>query len=89
MVSRSRLPITRLNGTYAWSRVQQKIAGTFRSEDGAMALCRLRSYLSTMRLPRPCHVGGLAVVFVGKPFPVAWGTSVVSYFRECPKRALI
>jgi transposase len=55
-------------------KVQQKIAGTFRSEDGATAFCRLRSYLSTMRKQGHAMLAALAAVFVGKPFPVAWGT---------------
>jgi transposase len=55
-------------------KVQQKIAGTFRSEDGATAFCRLRSYLSTMRKQGHAMLTALAAVFVGKPFPVAWGT---------------
>src|SRR5438477_5632377 len=55
-------------------KVQQKIAGTFRSEDGATAFCRLRSYLSTMRKQGHGMLAALAAVFVGKPFPVAWGT---------------
>jgi hypothetical protein len=63
----------RQNAICAWSRVQQKIAGTFRSEDGATAFCRIRSYLSTMRKQGHTMLAALAAVFVGKPFPVAWG----------------
>ena len=53
-------------------KVQQKIAGTFRSEDGATAFCRIRSYLSTMRKQGQSMLGALAAVFAGQPFPIAW-----------------
>ena len=53
-------------------KVQQKIAGTFRSEDGATAFCRIRSYLGTMRKQGHSMLAALAAVFVGKPLPVAW-----------------
>ena len=53
-------------------KVQQKIAGTFRSEDGATAFCRIRSYLGTMRKQGHSMLVALAAVFVGKPLPVAW-----------------
>lgn len=53
-------------------KVQQKIAGTFRSEAGVTAFCRLRSYLSTMRKQGQGMFGALAAVFDGYPLPVAW-----------------
>jgi hypothetical protein len=65
-------PIIRLNGTCVWSRVQQKIAGTFRSEDGATAFCRIRSYLSTMRKQGHAMLTALAAVFAAQPLPIAW-----------------
>lgn len=53
-------------------KVQQKIAGTFRSEDGATAFCRIRSYLSTMRKQGHAMLAALAAVFAGQPMPIAW-----------------
>jgi transposase len=55
-------------------KVQQKIAGTFRSQQGATAFCHIRSYLSTMRKQGHAMLAALAAVFVGKPLPIAWGT---------------
>jgi transposase len=55
------------------AKVQQKIAGTFRSETGATAFCRIRSYLSTMHKQGHTMLSALAAVFHGQPFPVAWG----------------
>jgi transposase len=53
-------------------KVQQKIAGTFRSEQGAMAFCRIRSYLSTMRKQGHGMLTALAAVITGQSLPVAW-----------------
>ena len=53
-------------------KVQQKIAGTFRSEVGTTAFCHIRSYLSTMRKQGHRMLTALAAVFAGKPLPVAW-----------------
>jgi len=55
-------------------KVQQKISGTFRSEAGLTAFCRIRSYLSTMRKQGHGMLEALAAVFVGHPLPVAWGS---------------
>ncbi len=53
-------------------KVQQKIAGTFRSDDGATSFCRIRSYLSTMHKQGHSMLAALAAVFAGEPLPVAW-----------------
>jgi transposase len=54
------------------AKVQQKISGTFRSEEGATAFCRIRSYLSTMRKQGQNMLLALAAVFEDHPLPLAW-----------------
>lgn len=56
------------------AKVQQKIAGTFRSATGATAFCSIRSYLSTMQKQGHPMLSSLVAVFHGHPLPVAWGT---------------
>ena len=53
-------------------KVQQKIAGTFRSEAGISAFCRIRSYLGTMRKQGQRMLAALAAVFADRPVPIAW-----------------
>jgi transposase len=55
-----------------WAKVQQKIAGTFRSATGVTAFCRIRSYLSTMQKQGHPMLSALTAVFHGQPLPVAW-----------------
>src|SRR6266571_3315840 len=52
-------------------KVQQKISGTFRSEDGATAFCRIRSYLSTLHKQGRPLLEALVALFLGHPFPIA------------------
>src|SRR5215469_17598436 len=54
-------------------KVQQKISGTFRSETGLTAFCRIRSYLSTMRKQGHAMLAALTAVFTHQPLPIAWG----------------
>jgi transposase len=55
-----------------WVKVQQKIAGTFRSATGVTAFCPIRSYLSTMQKQGHPMLSALTAVFHGQPLPVAW-----------------
>ena len=55
-------------------KVQQKISGTFRSDEGATAFCAIRSYLSTMRKQGRSMLAAMVAVFAGAPFPIAWAT---------------
>ncbi len=56
-------------------KVQQKISGTFRSEDGAHACCRIRSYISTARKNALGAMDAIARVFAGNPFVPSLNTS--------------
>ncbi|MDT5296346.1 MAG: transposase, partial [Acidobacteriota bacterium] len=48
-------------------KLQQKISGCFRTEDGAVAFCRIRSYLSTVRKQGHGVLAALERGFRGKP----------------------
>ena len=49
-------------------KVQQKISGMFRSEEGAKAFCRIRSYISTARKNALGAMDAITRVFTGNPF---------------------
>lgn len=48
------------------TKVQQKISGCFRSWDGALIFCRIRSYLSTCRKQGVTATDALTLLFDGK-----------------------
>jgi transposase len=50
------------------AKLQQKISGTFRSEDGAAAFCRIRGYLSTVKKNDRPVLASLVGAFTGTPF---------------------
>jgi len=50
------------------AKLQQKISGTFRSEGGANAFCRIRGYLSTIKKNDQPVLDSLVGVFQGNPF---------------------
>ena len=58
-------------------KVQQKISGTFRSEDGAVAFCRTRSYISTIRKNGGNVIEALTSVFAGNPIVPPCLTSAI------------
>ena len=58
-------------------KVQQKISGTFRSEDGAVAFCQTRSYISTIRKNGGNVIEALTSVFAGNPIVPPCLTSAI------------
>ena len=56
-------------------KVQQKISGTFRTEEGAKAFCRIRSYISTARKNAVGAMDALTRLFTGNPFVPVFDTS--------------
>lgn len=56
-------------------KVQQKISGTFRTEHGAKAFCRIRSYISTARKNAVGAMDALTRLFGGTPFVPGFDTS--------------
>jgi transposase len=53
-------------------KVQQKVSGTFRSEDGAAYFCRVRGYLSTLRKQGHDLLAALTSTFQGHPLTPAF-----------------
>ena len=49
-------------------KVQQKISGTFRSDQGARSFCRIRGYISTVKKNELSVIDAIGAVFNGKPF---------------------
>lgn len=56
-------------------KVQQKISGLFRSEEGAKAFCRIRSYISTARKNAMGALDAITRAFTGNPFMPNLNTS--------------
>ena len=62
-------------GDIRMMKVQQKISGTFRTDEGANAFCRIRSYISTARKNAVGAIDALAGVFTDTPFVPTIDTS--------------
>jgi transposase len=48
-------------------KTKQKISGCFRSQDGAMIFCRIRSYLSTLKKNQMNILNGIQDAIIGNP----------------------
>jgi len=55
------------------AKVQQKISGTFRSEEGARDFCRVRGYIATVKKQNQSILTALAGAVRGTPFVPTMG----------------
>jgi transposase len=56
-------------------KVQQKVSGSFRSEAGARAFCRIRGYLSTLRKQGVDLLASLEATLRGHPLLPSFQTT--------------
>jgi transposase len=56
-------------------KVQQKVSGSFRSEAGATAFCRIRGYLSTLRKQGVGLLVSLEATLLGHPILPSFQTT--------------
>jgi transposase len=56
------------------TKVQQKVSGSFRSDEGAEWFCRIRSYISTVRKNNQDVLSAIKNAILGKPFMPKLGT---------------
>ena len=56
-------------------KVQQKVSGSFRSDAGAAAFCRIRGYLSTLRKQGLDLFGSLEATMRGHPILPSFQTT--------------
>ncbi len=54
-------------------KMHQKVSGCFRSDPGADAFARLRSYFATLRKQGQSLLAALQTVFAGRPLYPTWG----------------
>ena len=57
-------------------KVQQKVSGSFRTEEGATFFCRIRGYVSTMQKQGSALLSLLETALTGSPvFPAFYSPS--------------
>ena len=67
-------------------KVQQKVSGAFRTDDGAHAFCAIRSYISTARKHGLNAIDAIHNAFLDQPFiPASSYQCEKEFFMQLPK----